>query len=97
MQSLHFFNFSSPPFLLALSFSPFFFVKVILEVIGLTKPACLRHLSTQMKANFVRFVSKKSVRHTYMILGSEGLHLAKGINYGKVYALQLLRDMANSM
>ena len=56
--------FSSPLFfLLALSFSPpFSFVGVILELIGLKKPAFWR-LFTQMTADFVRLVLKKSARY----------------------------------
>ena len=59
-------------FLLLLSFSSLFlfllsfsFVTVILELLGLKKPAfwCL---FAQMTANFVRLVFKKSARHTYV-------------------------------
>ena len=59
--------FSSPSFpLLALSFFllSFSFVTVILELLGLKKPAFWR-LFTQMTANFVRLVFKKSVGHIF--------------------------------
>ena len=54
--TIAFFSFSSL-FLLLLSFS---FVTVILELLGLKKPAFAR-LFTQMTANFVRLVFNKSV------------------------------------
>ena len=65
MQPLPFF--SSPPFLLlAPSFSPFPF-PVILELLGLKKPSFWR-LFTQMTANFLRLVFKKSVRYKWALL-----------------------------
>ena len=59
--------FSSPPFLLLpLSFSPFLFLcYVILEILGVKKPAIWSRF-TQMTANFVRLVFKKSARPIYI-------------------------------
>ena len=60
--------------LLLLSFSSlflfllfFFFVTMILELLGLKKPAFWRFF-TQMTANFVRLVFKKSARHILIII-----------------------------
>ena len=62
--------FSSPPFLLlALSFSPFLFLRYcdFGAVLGLKKPAFWR-LFTQMTANFLKLVFKKSVGYKWALL-----------------------------
>ena len=65
MQPLPFFS-SHRFLLLAPSFSPFPF-PVILELLGLKKPAFWR-LFTHMTANFLRLVFKKSVRYKWALL-----------------------------
>ena len=61
------FFFSCPPFLLlALSFFPFSFVSVILELLGLKKHAFWCFF-TQTTANFVWLVFKKSARYTWSV------------------------------
>ena len=67
MQPLLFFLFLLPfssLFLFLLSFS---FVTMILELLGLKKPAFWRFF-TQMNANFVGLAFKKSARHILMII-----------------------------
>ena len=66
VQRLLFF-FSSPPFLLlALSFIPFSFVTVILELLGLKKRAFWCFF-TQTTANFVWLVFKTSARYIWSV------------------------------